>query len=170
MIIKRAVKLDKSFSNAAELCHNQFFGLFCEVQLESLDQGRKGGRLYRPASRLPLFAPGVLGRARVVAEGGAEWAFFVVQMAKWSVWRSPVTLPLCWAEELTATGVRCSSSMPVIRQACSESSSVIRPFNEVPGLWKNGWANLYNFWKLDGFRNLHRLTLQNFNTFGPIYR
>uniref|UniRef100_A0A669BEA5 Cholesterol side-chain cleavage enzyme, mitochondrial n=1 Tax=Oreochromis niloticus TaxID=8128 RepID=A0A669BEA5_ORENI len=91
-------------------------------------------------------------------------------MAKWSVWRSPVTLPLCWAEELTASGVRCSSSMPMIRQAYSESSSIVRPFNEIPGLWKNGWANLYNFWKLDGFRNLHRLMLQNFNTFGPIYR
>uniref|UniRef100_A0A3P8TZH4 Cholesterol side-chain cleavage enzyme, mitochondrial n=1 Tax=Amphiprion percula TaxID=161767 RepID=A0A3P8TZH4_AMPPE len=91
-------------------------------------------------------------------------------MARWSVWRSPVMLPRSWIEELTASGMRCSSSMPVIRQAYSESSSIVRPFSEIPGLWKNGLANLYNFWKLDGFRNLHHIMLQNFNTFGPIYR
>ncbi|CAJ1056634.1 cholesterol side-chain cleavage enzyme%2C mitochondrial-like [Xyrichtys novacula] len=92
-------------------------------------------------------------------------------MAKWRVCRGPVMLPLSWTDELTTTGVRCSSSMPVIRQAFSESSSsIVRPFNEIPGLWKNGVANLYNFWKLDGFKNLHRIMLQNFNTFGPIYR
>ncbi|XP_069564818.1 cholesterol side-chain cleavage enzyme, mitochondrial isoform X1 [Brachyistius frenatus] len=91
-------------------------------------------------------------------------------MARWSVWRSPVTLPLSWIADLTTSGVRCSSSMPVIRQVYSESSNIVRPFNEIPGLWKNGLANLYNFWKLDGFRNLHRIMLQNFNTFGPIYR
>ncbi|KAG8012678.1 Cholesterol side-chain cleavage enzyme [Nibea albiflora] len=67
-------------------------------------------------------------------------------------------------------GARCSSSLPVVRQAYSESGSIVRPFSEIPGLWKNGVANLYNFWKLDGFRNLHRIMLQNFNTFGPIYR
>uniref|UniRef100_A0A3B3HG68 Cholesterol side-chain cleavage enzyme, mitochondrial n=1 Tax=Oryzias latipes TaxID=8090 RepID=A0A3B3HG68_ORYLA len=65
---------------------------------------------------------------------------------------------------------RSSSSMPVIRQAYPESSSVVRPFNEIPGQWKNGLVNLYNFWKLDGFKNLHRIMVQNFNTFGPIYR
>uniref|UniRef100_A0A4W6DIN9 Cholesterol side-chain cleavage enzyme, mitochondrial n=1 Tax=Lates calcarifer TaxID=8187 RepID=A0A4W6DIN9_LATCA len=86
------------------------------------------------------------------------------------MWRSPVTLPLSWIEERTTSGVRCSSSMPVVKQAFSESSSIVRPFTEIPGLWKNGVVNLYNFWKLDGFRNLHRIMLQNFNTFGPIYR
>uniref|UniRef100_A0A3B4YSX5 Cholesterol side-chain cleavage enzyme, mitochondrial n=1 Tax=Seriola lalandi dorsalis TaxID=1841481 RepID=A0A3B4YSX5_SERLL len=90
-------------------------------------------------------------------------------MARWSVWRSPVTLPLPWIEELTS-GVRCSSSMPVVKQAFSESGSIVRPFREIPGLWKNGAANLYNFWKLDGFRNLHHIMVQNFKTFGPIYR
>ncbi|CAL1595834.1 unnamed protein product [Knipowitschia caucasica] len=49
-------------------------------------------------------------------------------------------------------------------------SSVVRPFSEIPGLWKNSVANLYNFWKQDGFKNLHRIMVQNFNTFGPIYR
>lgn len=92
----------------------------------------------------------------------------LVGMARWSVWRSPVALPLSW----TATGVRrCSSStIPMVRQAYSDSSGFVRSFNEIPGLWKNGVANLYNFWKLDGFRNLHRIMVQNFNTFGPIYR
>ncbi len=97
-------------------------------------------------------------------------SIFVSGMASWSVWRSPVMLPLSWLETMTAAGVRCSSSMPAVRQAYAESSSIVRPFSEIPGLWKNGVANLYNFWKLDGFRNLHRVMLHNFNTFGPIYR
>ncbi|PWA30505.1 hypothetical protein CCH79_00015277, partial [Gambusia affinis] len=91
-------------------------------------------------------------------------------MARLSMWRSTVALPLSCMEEPVASGIRRSSSMPVIRQAYPESSSIIRPFSEIPGLWKNGVVNLYNFWKLDGFRNLHRIMLQNFNTFGPIYR
>ncbi|MBN3307820.1 CP11A protein, partial [Amia calva] len=41
---------------------------------------------------------------------------------------------------------------------------------EIPGNWRNGVANLYTFWKLDGFKNIHRIMLDNFNTFGPIYR
>lgn len=78
---------------------------------------------------------------------------------------------MSWMEGLAATTVRHSSSMPVVsRQVYSETSSFVRPFNEIPGLWKNGVANLYNFWKLDGFKNLHRIMVQNFNTFGPIYR
>lgn len=95
----------------------------------------------------------------------------LVRMARWSVWRSPFVLPLSRMEVPTATAVRrCSSStIPMVRQAYSDSSFV-RSFNEIPGLWKNGVANLYNFWKLDGFRNLHRIMVQNFNTFGPIYR
>lgn len=92
-----------------------------------------------------------------------------VGMAGWSVWRSPAAGSLSWIGEL-ATGVRCGSSMPVVRQVYSDSGSIVRPFREIPGLWKNGVANLYNFWKQDGFKNLHRIMLQNFNTFGPIYR
>uniref|UniRef100_A0A4W4DVD0 Cholesterol side-chain cleavage enzyme, mitochondrial n=1 Tax=Electrophorus electricus TaxID=8005 RepID=A0A4W4DVD0_ELEEL len=51
-----------------------------------------------------------------------------------------------------------------------QSSSTVRPFSEIPGLWKNSLSNLYTFWKLDGFRNIHRIMVHNFNTFGPIYR
>lgn len=78
--------------------------------------------------------------------------------------------PLSWIEALNIGGVRHSSSLPVVRQAYTESSSIVRPFNEIPGLWKSGLANLYTFWKQDGFRNLHRIMVQNFNTYGPIYR
>ncbi|XP_035012992.2 cholesterol side-chain cleavage enzyme, mitochondrial [Hippoglossus stenolepis] len=91
-------------------------------------------------------------------------------MARWSVWRRTVTLPLSCREGQATLGLRCSSSVPVIKQAFPESGSVVRPFGEIPGLWKNGLANLYNFWKQDGFRNLHRIMVQNFNKFGPIYR
>uniref|UniRef100_A0A8C6SKY0 Cholesterol side-chain cleavage enzyme, mitochondrial n=1 Tax=Neogobius melanostomus TaxID=47308 RepID=A0A8C6SKY0_9GOBI len=52
----------------------------------------------------------------------------------------------------------------------SRLDSIVRPFNEIPGLWKNSVGNLYNFWKQDGFKNLHRIMVHNFNTFGPIYR
>uniref|UniRef100_A0A8C6SLV3 Cholesterol side-chain cleavage enzyme, mitochondrial n=1 Tax=Neogobius melanostomus TaxID=47308 RepID=A0A8C6SLV3_9GOBI len=85
-------------------------------------------------------------------------------MARWSVWRFR---PLCWAEEGVTVGVRCSSSASVVRHS---HSSIVRPFNEIPGLWKNSVGNLYNFWKQDGFKNLHRIMVHNFNTFGPIYR
>ncbi|KAM4618358.1 cholesterol side-chain cleavage enzyme, mitochondrial [Polymixia lowei] len=91
-------------------------------------------------------------------------------MARWSVWRSPVALPLFRTDGLTMPGVRYSSSMPVVKQVYPESSAIVRPFNEIPGLWRNGVANLYHFWKLDGFKNLHRIMVHNFNTFGPIYR
>ncbi|XP_060765457.1 cholesterol side-chain cleavage enzyme, mitochondrial-like isoform X2 [Neoarius graeffei] len=50
------------------------------------------------------------------------------------------------------------------------SSSTVRPFNEIPGTWKNSIGNLYTFWKLDGFKNIHHIMVHNFNTFGPIYR
>ncbi|XP_075996541.1 cholesterol side-chain cleavage enzyme, mitochondrial-like [Genypterus blacodes] len=91
-------------------------------------------------------------------------------MARWSVRCSPAMLSAPWTDGLTALGVRSSTSMPEVRLLATESSSTVRPFNEIPGLWKNSLANLYNFWKLDGFRNLHRIMVQNFNTFGPIYR
>ncbi|KAM3870379.1 cholesterol side-chain cleavage enzyme, mitochondrial-like [Diretmus argenteus] len=91
-------------------------------------------------------------------------------MARWSVWRSPVTRPLSWTGRLNTAGGCSSSSMPEVRRVYPESGTVVRPFNEIPGLWKNGVANLYNFWKLDGFKNLHHIMVQNFNTFGPIYR
>ncbi|XP_068595935.1 cholesterol side-chain cleavage enzyme, mitochondrial [Brachionichthys hirsutus] len=90
-------------------------------------------------------------------------------MAGWSLWRRPVTLPFSCIKALT-TGVHCCSSVSVVRQAYTESGSIVRPFSEIPGQWKNGVANLYNFWKQNGFKNLHRIMLQNFNTFGPIYR
>ncbi|KAJ7311248.1 hypothetical protein JRQ81_006862 [Phrynocephalus forsythii] len=45
-----------------------------------------------------------------------------------------------------------------------------QPFNELPGKWKNRWTNLYHFWKEGGFHNVHKMMIQNFQTFGPIYR
>ncbi|XP_020659476.3 cholesterol side-chain cleavage enzyme, mitochondrial isoform X1 [Pogona vitticeps] len=45
-----------------------------------------------------------------------------------------------------------------------------RPFNELPGNWRNSWFNLYLFWKKGGFQNLHNIMRHNFETFGPIYR
>ncbi|CAB1446767.1 unnamed protein product [Pleuronectes platessa] len=91
-------------------------------------------------------------------------------MARWSVWRRTVKLPLSCREGQATLGLRCSSSVPGTKKAFPGSGSVVRPFGEIPGLWKNGVANLYNFWKQDGFRNLHRIMVQNFNKFGPIYR
>uniref|UniRef100_UPI00406DB548 Cytochrome P450, CYP11A1 n=1 Tax=synthetic construct TaxID=32630 RepID=UPI00406DB548 len=50
------------------------------------------------------------------------------------------------------------------------SGSAVRPFDEIPGNWRNGWLNLYRFWRSNGFRNLHHIMVKNFNKFGPIYR
>ncbi|KAG1939437.1 cholesterol side-chain cleavage enzyme, mitochondrial-like [Pimephales promelas] len=54
--------------------------------------------------------------------------------------------------------------------AVRKDNSTVLPFSEVPGLWKNGAASLYTFWKMDGLRNIHRIMVHNFNMFGPIYR
>lgn len=62
-----------------------------------------------------------------------------------------------------------TGSVPAVREALYPNSTV-RPFNEIPGLWKNSLANLYTFWRMDGFRNIHRIMVHNFNMFGPIYR
>ncbi|CAL8356256.1 unnamed protein product [Lota lota] len=93
-------------------------------------------------------------------------------MAKWHMLRcNPMGLPLSWADGLPSVSLRCcSSSVPVVRDVYPENSSSVKPFHEIPGLWKNGAANLYAFWKQDGFRNLHHIMVHNFNTFGPIYR
>ncbi|XP_020784490.2 cholesterol side-chain cleavage enzyme, mitochondrial [Boleophthalmus pectinirostris] len=93
-------------------------------------------------------------------------------MSRWRVCRCPLPRRPSRAEEGAPAGVRrsSSSSVPAVRQPYTESGSIVRPFSEIPGHWKNGLANLYNFWKQDGFRNLHRIMVQNFNTFGPIYR
>lgn len=93
-------------------------------------------------------------------------------MARWNSRCSCMMPPRSWMELLNIRAARRSSSLPVVRsgQVYSESGSIVRPFTEIPGLWKNGLANLYTFWKQDGFRNLHRIMVQNFNTFGPIYR
>ncbi|XP_031418898.1 cholesterol side-chain cleavage enzyme, mitochondrial [Clupea harengus] len=64
-----------------------------------------------------------------------------------------------------------SGSMPAAREAAyPQLTSAIRPFKEIPGSWKNEVATLYNFWKQDGFKNIHNIMVNNFNTFGPIYR
>ncbi|XP_061450996.1 cholesterol side-chain cleavage enzyme, mitochondrial isoform X2 [Rhineura floridana] len=47
---------------------------------------------------------------------------------------------------------------------------VARPFSELPGNWKTSWFNLYNFWKEDGFHNVHNMMIHKFQKFGPIYR
>ena len=92
-------------------------------------------------------------------------------MARWHMLRcSPMGLPRSWAEGLPSVSMRRSSSVPVVRDVYPENSSLVRPFHEIPGLWKNGAANLYAFWKQDGFKNLHHIMVNNFNKFGPIYR
>ncbi|KAM8861367.1 cholesterol side-chain cleavage enzyme, mitochondrial [Synchiropus picturatus] len=90
-------------------------------------------------------------------------------MARWTLCRRSVLPHLSGSESRLALRFS-SSSLQRGRQALVESSGSVKPFSEIPGQWKNGVVNLYNFWKLDGFRNIHRVMVQNFNTFGPIYR
>ncbi|KAJ8417245.1 hypothetical protein AAFF_G00284720 [Aldrovandia affinis] len=51
-----------------------------------------------------------------------------------------------------------------------DSSQGVRPFDDMPGMWKNSTANLFTFWKRGGLENSHEITIENFKTFGPIYR
>ncbi|XP_691817.1 cholesterol side-chain cleavage enzyme, mitochondrial [Danio rerio] len=48
--------------------------------------------------------------------------------------------------------------------------STVRPFNEIPGQWRNSLKSVFAFAKMGGLRNIHRIMVHNFNTFGPIYR
>ncbi|KAK6475254.1 cholesterol side-chain cleavage enzyme [Huso huso] len=50
------------------------------------------------------------------------------------------------------------------------ASGTVRSYDEIPGNWRNSLASLYTFWKLGGLKNIHRIMVNNFNTFGPIYR
>ncbi|XP_056138451.1 cholesterol side-chain cleavage enzyme, mitochondrial-like [Lampris incognitus] len=121
-------------------------------------------------SSSPPPQPGQTSLREQLPRGNQRERALVGRMARWGLWCSPGMLCLSWTEGLVVHGVRHSSSLPVVRQVGPESRAAVRPFDEIPGRWKNGVANLYNFWKLDGFRNLHRIMVHNFNTFGPIYR
>uniref|UniRef100_A0A8B9JNT0 Cholesterol side-chain cleavage enzyme, mitochondrial n=1 Tax=Astyanax mexicanus TaxID=7994 RepID=A0A8B9JNT0_ASTMX len=90
---------------------------------------------------------------------------------KWRVWCSPVAQSLAMLEVPGQVRACHSGSLSTSReQLFSENSSTVKPFSEIPGLWKNSLGNLYTFWKLDGFKNIHHIMVHNFNTFGPIYR
>ncbi|KAL2093246.1 hypothetical protein ACEWY4_010558 [Coilia grayii] len=89
-------------------------------------------------------------------------------MARWSVCLGSGARSLAEGTRVRACH---SGSMPVVRESgYPQLTSSVRPFKELPGPWKNGLATLYNFWKQDGLRNLHNIMVNNFNTFGPIYR
>ncbi|KAG7473374.1 hypothetical protein MATL_G00095130 [Megalops atlanticus] len=96
-------------------------------------------------------------------------------IGQWRAWSRSVALchslwAVCGGAAVPARHQH-SARLPLLRQSTfPEGSRTIKPFTEIPGLWKNGLANLYTFWKLDGFKNIHRIMLHNFNTFGPIYR
>ncbi|RXN20161.1 cholesterol side-chain cleavage mitochondrial [Labeo rohita] len=72
-------------------------------------------------------------------------------------------LAQCLSGQVRATH---TGQVPTVRK----DNSAVRPFNEIPGQWKNSVANLYTFWKMDGLRNIHRIMVHNFNMYGPIYR
>ncbi|XP_051548480.1 cholesterol side-chain cleavage enzyme, mitochondrial-like isoform X1 [Myxocyprinus asiaticus] len=86
-------------------------------------------------------------------------------MARWS-------LRGCRAlNELQQVRASHTRTVPAVRETLyPRENSTVRSFNEIPGLWKNSLGNLYAFWKMDGFRNIHRIMVHNFNMFGPIYR
>ncbi|KAG9341234.1 hypothetical protein JZ751_019675, partial [Albula glossodonta] len=63
-----------------------------------------------------------------------------------------------------------SASVPMVREGATPDSTQVRPFDEIPGRWKSGLASVVSFMKQGGFKNIHRMMVQNFDTFGPIYR
>uniref|UniRef100_A0A8C6TFM0 steroid 11beta-monooxygenase n=1 Tax=Neogobius melanostomus TaxID=47308 RepID=A0A8C6TFM0_9GOBI len=61
--------------------------------------------------------------------------------------------------------------------ACKESVGLrikrnrhIRSFEEIPHTGRNGWVNLFTYWRKDRFRNLHTHMEKTFQELGPIYR
>nr|XP_033776812.1 cholesterol side-chain cleavage enzyme, mitochondrial [Geotrypetes seraphini] len=54
--------------------------------------------------------------------------------------------------------------------APSPQAKLVKSFDEIPGNWKNSWLNLYQFWRGDGFHNMHNFMIENFKKYGPIYR
>ncbi|KAJ1181362.1 hypothetical protein NDU88_006569 [Pleurodeles waltl] len=82
--------------------------------------------------------------------------------SRWSTWGG-----CCCTSALSRRHIHDLTSEPV---SSSLKGKLPRPFDEIPGEWKNGWVNLYRFWKEDGFHNIHGFMVNNFHTFGPIYR
>ncbi|XP_075711268.1 cholesterol side-chain cleavage enzyme, mitochondrial [Rhinoderma darwinii] len=54
--------------------------------------------------------------------------------------------------------------------ASNQTSATPLSYDQLPGDWKKGWSGLYQFWKKDGFHNIHHLMVENYQRFGPIYR
>ncbi len=59
-----------------------------------------------------------------------------------------------------------TGQVPAVRK----DTSAVRPFDEIPGQWRNSVANLYTLWRMNGLKKIHRIMLHNFNVYGPIYR
>ncbi|XP_078541196.1 cholesterol side-chain cleavage enzyme, mitochondrial-like [Lissotriton helveticus] len=81
---------------------------------------------------------------------------------RWPTWGVPCCTSAVFRRHVHALTTEAGSA--------SVQGKLPRPFHEMPGEWKNGWVNLYRFWKEDGFHNIHGLMEKNFQTFGPIYR
>lgn len=110
-------------------------------------------------------------RVRVENWSVTEWVSMCMMVVRCTAWSSALARSLAMLEGPCQVRACHSTSMPVTRDTLyPESSSTVRPFNEIPGMWKNSLGNLYTFWKLNGFKNIHHIMVHNFNTFGPIYR
>ncbi len=55
-----------------------------------------------------------------------------------------------------------TGQVPAVRK----DTSAVRPFDEIPGQWRNSVANLYTLWRMDGLKKIHRIMLHNFNVYG----
>ncbi|XP_072855739.2 cytochrome P450 11B, mitochondrial isoform X1 [Pogona vitticeps] len=54
--------------------------------------------------------------------------------------------------------------------ATKSAPAQARPFEAIPRNGRNGWLNLYQFWRSNSFQNLHHVMQRNFQNLGPIYR
>uniref|UniRef100_UPI00398EDB63 cholesterol side-chain cleavage enzyme, mitochondrial-like n=1 Tax=Pristiophorus japonicus TaxID=55135 RepID=UPI00398EDB63 len=55
-------------------------------------------------------------------------------------------------------------------ESCTSSDQTLKPYDALPGTWRNNWVNAYTFWKNNGIKHMHSLMINNFNKYGPIYR
>ncbi|NP_694485.2 cholesterol side-chain cleavage enzyme, mitochondrial isoform X1 [Danio rerio] len=83
-------------------------------------------------------------------------------MARWNVTFARLDQSLSSLKNLLQVKVTRSGRAP--------QNSTVQPFNKIPGRWRNSLLSVLAFTKMGGLRNVHRIMVHNFKTFGPIYR
>uniref|UniRef100_A0A4W3HKK1 Cholesterol side-chain cleavage enzyme, mitochondrial n=1 Tax=Callorhinchus milii TaxID=7868 RepID=A0A4W3HKK1_CALMI len=52
----------------------------------------------------------------------------------------------------------------------SSSNNALKSYDTLPGEWKSKWSTLYKILKKNDFKNLHKIMVNKFDMYGPIFR